>query len=122
MFNYKNLALAVGACFMLWCGYDAGKAVGRQDMQKEVHAAKLEVENMKRRAQEAANAHAKQMSEASRMYQQEKAELEARQQERIRVVQKVVEKPVYRTDCIDREGLDEINKVIKKIPVTTSDK
>lgn len=120
--NYKPYIYAAACLFMLWCGYDAGKAVGRQDMQKEVQSAKLEADNMKRRAQEAANAHAKQMSEASRMYQQEKAELEARQQERIRVVQKVVEKPVYRTDCIDREGLDEINKVIKKIPVTTSDK
>lgn len=112
MFNYKNIALAVGACFMLWCGYDAGKAVGRQDMQKEVHAAKLEVENMKRRAQEAANAHAKQMSEASRMYQEARAEAEAKQKERIVKVREIVEKPVYRNDCIDKAGLDEINKVI----------
>lgn len=114
--NYKPHLYAAACLFMLWCGYDAGKAVGRESMQKEVHEAKLEVENMKRRAQEAADSHAKQMSEASRLYQQTRAELESQQQARVRVVQKIVEKPVYRTDCIDREGLDEINKAIKKAP------
>lgn len=110
--NYKPYIYAAACLFMLWCGYDAGKASGKQSMQAEVNAAKLEVENMKRRAQEMADNHAKQMSEASRMYQREKAELEAKQKEHVRVVQKIVEKPVYRTDCIDKAGLDEINKVI----------
>lgn len=112
--NYKPYIYAAACLFMLWCGYDAGKAVGRQDMQKEVREAKLEVENMKRRAQEAANAHAKQMSEASKLYQREKAELEAKQKEHVRVVQKIVEKPAYHTDCIDQAGLQEINKAIGK--------
>ena len=116
MFNYKNLALAVGAVFLLWCGYDAGKAVGKQSMQAEVNASKLEVDNMKRRAQEMADNHAKQMSAASKMYQEARAEAEAKQKERIVKVQKIVEKPVYRNDCIDKVGLDEINKAIKKAP------
>ena len=110
--NYKPYIYVAVCLFMLWCGYDAGKAVGRQDMQKEVHAAKLEVDNMKRRAQEAADAHAKQMSAASKMYQEVRAEAEAKQKERIVKVREIVEKPVYRTDCIDKSGLDEINKVI----------
>lgn len=112
MFNYKNLALAVGAVFLLWCGYDAGKASGKQSMQAEVNAAKLEVDNMKRRAQEMADNHAKQMSAASKMYQEARAEAEAKQKERIVKVREIVEKPVYRTNCIDKAGLNEINKVI----------
>ena len=112
--NYKPYIYAAACLFMLWCGYDAGKAVGQQDMQAEVNASKLEVENMKRRAQEMADNHAKQMSAASKMYQEARAEAEAKQKERIVKVQKIVEKPVYRTDCIDKAGLDEINKAISK--------
>lgn len=110
--NYKPYIYAAACLFMLWCGYDAGKASGKQSMQAEVNAAKLEVENMKRRAQEMADNHAKQMSAASKMYQEARAEAEAKQKERIVKVREIVEKPVYRTDCIDKAGLDEINKVI----------
>lgn len=110
--NYKPYIYAASCLLMLWCGYDAGKASGKQSMQAEVNAAKLEVENMKRRAQEMEDNHAKQMSAASKMYQEARAEAEAKQKERIVKVREIVEKPVYRTDCIDKAGLDEINKVI----------
>jgi hypothetical protein len=110
--NYKPYICAASCLLMLWCGYDAGKASGKQSMQAEVNAAKLEVENMKRRAQEMADNHAKQMSAASKMYQEARAEAEAKQKERIVKVREIVEKPVYRSDCIDKSGLDEINKVI----------
>lgn len=110
--NYKPYIYAAACLFMLWLRLRCWQSMNRQDMQKEVHAAKLEVENMKRRAQEAANSHAKQMSAASKMYQEARAEAEAKQKERIVKVREIVEKPVYRTDCIDKAGLDEINKVI----------
>ena len=112
MSHYKPYIYAAACLFMLWCGYDAGKAVGKQSMQAEVDAAKREVDNMKRRAQEMADSHAKQMSAASKMYQEARAEAESKQKERIVKVREIVEKPVYRSDCIDQAGLQEINKVI----------
>ena len=114
MNNYKNWLLLAGALALLWVGYDVGKHAGRDEMQARVRDAEEQLATSKRLAQEAADAHAKQMSEASRLYQQAKAEAEEKQRERIVQVEKIVEKPVYRNDCIDREGLDEINKAISK--------
>lgn len=112
MTNYKNWLLLAGAFVLLWVGYDAGKHVGRDEMQARVRDAEEQLATSKRLAQEAADARAKQMSEASRLYQQAKAQAEEKQRERIVRVEKIMEKPVYRNDCIDKAGLDEINKVI----------
>lgn len=113
MTNYKNWLLLAGAFALLWVGYDAGKHAGRDEMQARVRAAEEQLATSKRLAQEAADHHAKQMQDASRLYQQAKAEAEEKQRERIVRVEKIVEKPVYRNDCIDKEGLDEINRAIK---------
>lgn len=113
MTNYKNWLLLAGVLALLWVGYDAGKHAGRDEMSVKVREAEEQLATSKRLAQEAADRHAKQMSEASRLYQQAEAEAEEKQRERIVRVEKIVEKPVYRNDCIDKAGLDEINKAIK---------
>lgn len=113
MNNYKNWLLLAGALALLWVGYDAGKHAGRDEMSVRVRDAEEQLATSKRLEQEVADHHAKQMQDASRLYQQAKAEAEKKQRERIVRVEKIVEKPVYRNDCIDKDGLDEINKAIK---------
>jgi len=60
----------------------------------------------------AAKKQAEQARQASADYQAEKAERETKERIRYVQVQKIIERPVYRSDCIDADGLRQLNAAI----------
>ena len=103
--NWKLILIA--ACFVLIVGawrYDhtAQYKRGRDSMTAEISG----------RLKDAAIEKAKQDRESSAAYQTGKAVRE--EKERVRYVQvpKIIEKTVYRTTCLDSDGLSVINAAI----------
>lgn len=56
--------------------------------------------------------HQKTAHAASAEYQQTKSESEQKGRVRREVVQKIIERPVYSSDCVDADGLRELNAAI----------
>ena len=56
--------------------------------------------------------HAAQAQHASAQYQAEKSKRENKERIRYVEVQKIVERPVYRSDCLDADGLRQLNNAI----------
>ncbi len=52
-------------------------------------------------------------NKASADYEQVKAEQRAKVETVTRTVQKIVERPIYKSSCFDADGLSEINSLIK---------
>lgn len=103
--NWK--LIAVLACFVLIVGawqYDhaAQYRRGRESMAAEISG----------RLKDSAIEKAKQYRESSAMYQTGKAVREEKERVRYVQVQKIVEKPVFRTVCVDSDGLSVINAAI----------
>ena len=103
--NWKLILIAV--CFALIVGawqYDhaAQYRRGRESMAAEISG----------RLKDSAIEKAKQDRELSAAYQTGKAVREEKERIRYVQVQKIVEKPVYRSVCIDSDGLSVINAAI----------
>lgn len=80
--------------------YDLGVKNATTEMQKKLDAIAIK--------------QAKQMAGASKTYQATKADLDKKERIQYVEIEKVVEKPVYISDCIDDDGLHEINRAITK--------
>ena len=103
--NWKLILIAV--CFVLIVGawqYDhaAQYRRGRDSMAVEISG----------RLKDAAIEKAKQDRESSAMYQTGKAVREEKERVRYVQVQKIVEKPVYRQNCLESDGVDLINQAL----------
>lgn len=103
--NWKLILIAF--CFVLIVGawqYDhaAQYRRGRDSMAVEISG----------RLKDAAIEKAKQDRESSAAYQSGKAVREEKERVRYVQVQKIVEKPVFRNNCIDSDGLSVINAAI----------
>ena len=103
--NWKLILIAV--CFVLIVGawqYDhaAQYRRGRESMAAEISG----------RLKDAAIEKAKHDRESSAVYQTGKAVREEKERVRYVQVQKIVEKPVFRTVCVDSDGLSVINAAI----------
>lgn len=103
--NWKLVLIAI--CFVLIVGawqYDhaAQYRRGRESMAAEISG----------RLKDAAIEKAKQDRESSAVYQTGKAVREEKERVRYVQVQKIVEKPVFRNNCIDSDGLSVINAAI----------
>lgn len=98
------LALVVCVSIVFAWQYDhvAQYRRGRDSMAAEISG----------RLKDAAIEKAKQDRESSVMYQTGKAVREEKERVRYVQVQKIVEKPVYRNDCVDSDGLSIINAAI----------
>lgn len=90
-----------------------GKAAGVAQTQAKVDKANATIAAMEKAAHDQAAKHAEQMAKASQEYQTLKAEREQKERVQYVEVQKIVEKPVYRSVCIDDGGLSELNRAIK---------
>ena len=82
--------------------YAAQYRRGRDSMAAEISG----------RLKDAAIEKAKQDRESSAAYQTGKAVREEKERVRYVQVQKIVEKPVFRNDCVDSDGLSVINAAI----------
>ena len=96
---------AVLACFMIAAvllygqiRYRAGVADGKAAVQAQLQA---------QAAKQAETAHA-----ASKDYQTARAAAEQKERVRYVEVQKIIERPVYRTDCLDASGLQQLQAAI----------
>ena len=69
----------------------------------------LEISN---RLKEEAIKKAKEQRVQSEQYQDQKAEREEKERVRYVQVQKIVEKPVYRQNCLESDGVDLINQAL----------
>ncbi|MEB4800607.1 hypothetical protein QR556_06455 [Acinetobacter soli] len=69
------------------------------------------IEQAQYKALSEANAKANQ---ASAEYEQLKSERQAKVESITRTVQKIVERPIYQSNCFDDQGLDAINSLIQK--------
>lgn len=103
--NWKLILIA--ACFVLIVGawqYDhaAQYRRGRESMAVEIS----------NRLKDSAIEKAKQDRESSAVYQTGKAVREEKERVRYVQVQKIVEKPVYRSVCVDSDGVSVINAAI----------
>ena len=103
--NWKLILIVV--CFALIMGawqYDhaAQYRRGRESMAAEISG----------RLKDAAIEKAKQDRELSAAYQTGKAVREEKERVRYVQVQKIVEKPVFRQNCLDSEGVDLINQAL----------
>lgn len=103
--NWKLILIA--ACFVLIVGawqYDhaAQYKRGRESMAAEISG----------RLKDAAIEKAKSDQVISEKYQSEKAVREEKERVRYVQVQKIVEKPVFRQNCLDSEGVDLINQAL----------
>ena len=103
--NWKLILIAV--CFVLIVGawqYDhaAQYRRGRESMAVEIS----------NRLKDSAIEKAKQDRESSAVYQTGKAVREEKERVRYVQVQKIVEKPVYRSVCVDSDGVSVINAAI----------
>ena len=68
--------------------------------------------SIKAKLAEAERKHAAQAQRASAQYQAEKTKRENKERIRYVEVQKIVERPVYRSDCLDADGLRQLNSAI----------
>lgn len=93
--------------------YELGKIHGIASMQTKLNAANTTIAAMERASVELAAKHAEQMAQASKNYQMAKSAREKKERAQYGEVQKIVEKPVYHTDCIDYDGLSELIRAIK---------
>ena len=93
--------------------YEQGKIAGVTSMREEVDKANATIVKMEREAFETAAKHAEQMAQASQYYQALKAQREQKEKVQYVEVQKIVEKPVYHSVCLDTDGLSELNRAIK---------
>lgn len=103
--NWKLIAvLVVIAIFISAWQYDhtAQYRRGRESMAAEISS----------RLKDSAIEKAKQDRELSAAYQTSKAVREEKERVRYVQVQKIVEKPVFRTTCLDSDGLSIINAAI----------
>ena len=103
--NWKLILIAV--CFVLVVGawqYDhaAQYRRGRESMAAEISG----------RLKDSAIEKAKQDRETAAAYQTGKAMREEKERVRYVQVQKIIEKPVFRTVCVDSDGLSVINAAI----------
>ena len=96
------IATIIGILF--WWNEDVKKAYqkGRDDMT-------LEISN---RLKEEAIKKAQKQRAQSEQYQDQKAEREEKERVRYVQVQKIVEKPVYRQNCLESDGVDLINQAL----------
>ena len=78
--------------------YRAGVADGKAAVQAQLQA---------QAAKQAQTAHA-----ASKDYQTARAAAEQKEKVRYVEVQKIIERPVYRTDCLDASGLQQLQAAI----------
>lgn len=106
LFKNRKLIL-IAVCFVLVVGawrYDhaAQYRRGRESMAAEISG----------RLKDAAIEKAKSDQVISEKYQSEKAVREEKERVRYVQVQKIVEKPVYRSVCVDSDGLSVINAAI----------
>ena len=101
-----GLALGVFAALVSGC-----LMYGRQEYRRgEIAAtARISRELAKSAAREQANKHA-----ASQTYQHNKARDEREKRTQYVEVEKIVEKPVYRGDCLDDDGVRVINEAITR--------
>lgn len=121
IFKYWRYAVAlvimliVGYCVHQYgkSHYERGKIAGTASMREEVDKANATIAKMEREAFEAATKHAEQMAQASQDYQTLKAQREQKERVQYVEVQKIVEKPVYHSECLDNIGLSELNRAIK---------
>lgn len=103
---YWKFGLALGVFAVLVSGC---LMYGRQEYRRgEIAAtARISAELAKSAAREQANKHA-----ASQTYQHNKARDEREERVHYVEVEKIVEKPVYRGDCLDDDGVRIINEAI----------
>lgn len=103
--NWKLILIAVCAVLVVsaW-QYDhaAQYKRGRESMAAEISG----------RLKDAAIEKAKQDRESSAVYQAGKAVREEKERVRYVQVQKIVEKPVYRQNCLESDGVDLINQAL----------
>lgn len=109
------ISLVVGYCVHQYgkANYERGKIAGVASMREEVDKANDTIDKMEREAFETAAKHAEQMARASQDYQAIKANREQKEKVQYVEVQKIVEKPVYHSECIDTVGLSELNRAIR---------
>ena len=106
LIKYRKLTLAAIALLALFGAwqYDRARQYTRGQTDK---AAEISLALAK-----AAQKQAEQARQASADYQAEKAERETKERIRYVQVQKIIERPVYRSDCIDADGLRQLNDAI----------
>ena len=92
--------------------YERGKSDGVAVMQSKVNAANAKVSAMEHEALQAIAKQADQMAKASKIYQENKAQHEEKEKVRYVKVQKLVENPIYTTNCIDNAGLQQLNDAV----------
>ena len=106
MIKYWKPALAALALLALIAAWHADRARqytrGQTDKAAEISLALAK----------AAKKQAEQARQASADYQAAKAERETKERIRYVQVQKIIERPVYRSDCIDADGLRQLNDAI----------
>lgn len=93
--------------------YERGKQDGITQTHKKITAMQAKLAEAERRAYEQSQEYAQQMAQASEQYQAQKAQREDKERVRYVEVQKIVEKPVYINNCIDSDGLHQLNSAIK---------
>ncbi|MDB0115225.1 hypothetical protein CTZ05_00245 [Acinetobacter baumannii] len=105
-----SLIIVLSILYLIQIGYTnhlAGK-IKQADQQCLVHIQDIERKQVKALA-EAQN----QINQVSADYEQYKSEQRTKVEYVEREVQKIVERPVYKSACVDADGVQQINDLIK---------
>lgn len=84
-----------------WAGYSRASAAAELREAQAVEQARQQMDDNRRRAQAVARRVAVAQQQAEVIYR-----------DRDRIVQQIVERPVYRAECIDDDGLALINRAL----------
>lgn len=116
--NYKEV---IGIIIMLIAIFLCLNNTYKRGYASGVNDTKVEVTKMQEKLQEAQEQALKQMvdeqnkiNEHSRQYEERKVERELEERVRYVTVQKIIEKPIYHNECIDTDGLSELNDAINE--------
>ncbi|HHP0309178.1 hypothetical protein MSG82_17760 [Acinetobacter baumannii] len=105
-----SLIIVLSVLYLIQIGYTnhlAGK-INQADQKCLSQIQKIEKKNLEALAEKQ-----NQINKVSADYEQVKAEQSTRVETITREVQKIVERPVYKSSCIDDDGVYQINDLIK---------
>lgn len=102
---YKIAVTAAAVCLSVALSLIYGAYQYRKGYNAATAKISLEIAEKERKR-------AKQIQAASADYQRDKAAREEKERVQYVEVQKIIEKPVYHRDCLDADGLHELNRAI----------
>ncbi|MGQ0788069.1 hypothetical protein ACT4WX_07485 [Acinetobacter baumannii] len=105
-----SLIIVLSVLYLIQIGYTnhlAGK-INQADQKCQSQIQEIERKNLKALAEKQ-----NQINKVSADYEQVKAEQRTKVEYIEREVQKIVERPVYKSSCIDDDGVQQLNELIK---------